>query len=75
MLLQPAARRVVTTRSGQYTVAVVPLLHSPLPGFDATAVQAVRTDGSTHTVRLTVYERETPGGDAHAGDHDSPHAA
>ena len=57
MLLQPAARRVVTTRLGQYAVAVIPLWHSPIPGFHATAVQAVRTDGSTHTVRLTVYER------------------
>jgi len=75
MLLQPAARRVVTTRSGQYAVAVIPLWHSPIPGFHATAVQAVRTDGSTHTVRLTVYERRRPGGDAHVGSHDGPHAA
>ncbi|MGE3795290.1 MAG: hypothetical protein AB7I38_15360 [Dehalococcoidia bacterium] len=60
MLLQPSARRVVTTRSGQYAVAVIPLWHSPLPGFHATAVQAVRTDGSAHTVRLTVYERIGP---------------
>ncbi len=75
MLLQPAARRVVTTRSGQYAVAVIPLWHSPIPGFDATAVQAVRTDGSTHTVRLTVYERRTPGAEPHAEHDDSSHAA
>ena len=75
MLLQPAARRVVTTRSGQYAVAVIPLWHSPIPGFHATAVQAVRTDGSSHTVRLTVYERRMPGSEPHAGSHDGPHAA
>ena len=37
--------------------------------------QAVRTDGSKHTVRLTVYERRRPGGGAHMGFHDGPHAA
>ena len=75
MLLHPSARRVVTTRSGQYAVAVIPLWYSPIPGFHATAVQAVRTDGSTHTVRLTVYERRRPGSEPHAGHDDSPHAA
>ena len=75
MLLQPSARRVVTTRSGEYAVAVIPLWHSPIPGFNATAVQAVRTDGSTHTVRLTVYERRRPGADTNAGHHDGPYAA
>jgi hypothetical protein len=71
MLLQPASRRVVTTRSGQYAVAVIPLRHSPIPGFHATAIQAVRTDDPTQAVRLTVYERRPPG----AGPHDRPHAA
>ena len=69
MLLQPAARRVVTTRSGQYAVAVIPLGHSPLPGFHATAVHAVRTDDPTHTVRLTVYERIEPATDPRDGSH------
>jgi len=64
---------MVTTRSGRYAVAVIPLWHSPLPGFHATAVQAVRTDDPTHPVRLTVYERIDPA--PVPGDGDGSHAA
>lgn len=60
MVLHPATRRVIETRSGRYAVAVIPLEYSPIPGFHATAVQAVRTDDPTHAVRLTLYERATP---------------
>lgn len=58
MSFEPVARRVIETRSGCYAVAVVPLLHSPLPGFRATAVQAVRADTPAHPVRLMLFERE-----------------
>jgi len=60
-MLQPAARRVVETRFGRYTAAVIPLLYSPLPGFRATRVQAVRDDDPAHAVQFTVFEREPLG--------------
>lgn len=58
-----AARRVIETRSGRYSLVVIPLLHSPLPGFRATALQAVRADDPDHPVRLTLFERDPASGD------------
>ena len=62
--------RVIETRSGRYAVAVIPLRHSEIPGFDATAIQAVRSDDPTRAVRLTLFERSRPDGPA-----DHPRAA
>ena len=60
MTLVAGVRRVIETRSGRYTAAVIPLLHSPLPGFDATAIQAVRLDDPSRAVRLVLYARTAP---------------
>lgn len=59
--------RVIETRSGRYAVAVIPLQHSEIPGFDATAIQAVRADDPRHAVRLTLFERAAPVTDPHDG--------
>ena len=56
---------LLRTRSGRYRVALVPLAACPIPGFRATAVQAVPLDGGAprpgddrrRTVRLVYYER------------------
>lgn len=52
--------RVIETRAGRYAVAVIPLLHSEIPGFHATHIQAVRDGDPSHAVRLTLFERLVP---------------
>ncbi len=50
--------RVVETRHGRYDVARIPLPESPLPGFRAFLIQAVRADRPPRrAIRLTLYER------------------
>ena len=50
--------RVVETRHGRYDVARIPLPESPIPGFRASLIQAVRADRPpTRAIRLTLYER------------------
>jgi len=59
---------LLRTRSGRYRVALVPLAACPIPGFRATAVQAIPLDGVAprpgddrrRTVRLVYYERTGP---------------
>lgn len=58
--LLPAGVVVLTTRFGRYRVAFVPHAVSPLPGFRAWLVQAVRLDAGGRpgrAVRLTLLAR------------------
>lgn len=55
-----AGVHVVETRSGSYRVALIPLSGSAIPGFRASAVQAVRSDTPGRAIRLTLFERELP---------------
>ncbi|RJQ08832.1 MAG: hypothetical protein C4558_07190 [Dehalococcoidia bacterium] len=55
-----AGVHVVETRSGRYRVALIPLPASAIPGFRASAVQAVRSDTPGRAIRLTLFERELP---------------
>ena len=55
-----AGVHLVETRFGRYRVALVPLTVSAIPGFRASAVQAVRSDTPGRAIRLTLYERELP---------------
>ena len=61
-MLEPGrTRRVIQTRSARYLVAWIPLARSPLPGFRASAVQAVPGGAApAHAVRLVLFERHTP---------------
>ena len=55
--------RVVKTRHGRYDVAWVPLPSCPIPGFRASLIQAVDAGRPRRrAIRLTLYEREHPGG-------------
>ena len=54
--------RVVETRHGRYDVATIPLPVCPIPGFRASLIQAVNADRPARAIRLTLYEREHPGG-------------
>ena len=50
--------RVIKTRHGRYDVARIPLPESPIPGFRASLIQAVRADRPpARAIRLTLYER------------------
>lgn len=55
-----AGVQVVETRSGRYRVALIPLAVSAIPGFRASAVQAVRDDTPGRAIRLMLYERDLP---------------
>ena len=55
-----AGVQLIETRSGCYRVALIPLSVSAIPGFRASAVQAVRSDTPGRAIRLTLYERDTP---------------
>jgi len=61
-----AGVHLIETHFGCYRVALVPLTVSAIPGFRASAVQAVRSDTPGRAIRLTLYERDmpfpTPGG-------------
>ncbi|MGE3856855.1 MAG: hypothetical protein AB7G21_07845 [Dehalococcoidia bacterium] len=56
----PGVLRVLETRFGRYTTAVIPLSYSEIPGFRATHFQAVRDDDPTRAVRITLFERISP---------------
>jgi hypothetical protein len=64
---------VIQTRSGRYRVAWIPIPVSPIPGYIACHVQAVRDDSPGHAVRLTIFERIA--NDPDRGSSDGPRAA
>ncbi len=58
MVAARTGTRVVATRSGSYRVTWIPLAHSVLAGFHATAVQATPQARPRQVIRLTLYERD-----------------